>query len=805
MTRWSWDSLAAGCVERRVIAAQSLQAISRNSYTVTLDPAPENDVHAPTEGLDFIRTIVEDDLRSGRCKRVLVRFPPEPNGYPHIGHAKSSTLNFGLATQYDGICNLRFDDTNPETEDIEYVRAIKRDLRWMGFDWGDHEFYASDYFEQLYAWAVCLVEKGKAYVDDLSEEEIRSYRGTVTEPGRPSPFRQRTVDENLDLLERMRRGEFGDGERVLRARINMEHPNMKMRDPLMYRIRHARHYRRGDEWCIYPFYDWAHGQSDAIEGITHSICTLEFTVNRPLYDWYLDALEISPRPYQYEFARLNLAYSVTSKRKLLQLVNDGHVTGWDDPRMPTLAGIRRRGVTPMAVRRFCEDVGTTKVDSVSDPELLDHNIRRDLNDKAPRVMCVLRPLKVTITNYPADRQEMIDAPYWPHDIDRQGSRNVPFSRSLLIEREDFRLEPPKGYRRLTPGGAVRLRYAYIIQCDQVVRDADGAVTELLCTYYPDKRSNAQSPKAKGTIHWVDAQCSLPVEVRLYDRLFNAPIPGDGDRAFKEDLNTQALEILQDSRIEPSIEGDGPDTRFQFTRLGYFWQDPEDSRPDRLVFNRIVSLRDTWGKIEAQAAPETGARPLASPTGTVREKSRPPVTRNLSDEVRQWVDQAMNTAGLPEKDAILLATTPGASTYYEEAARSAKPGTVATWLIHSLMPACKGQNLSAITVTPIHFATLVRMVDSGELTTHVAREVLSEMLNSGGDPEELAHKKTSELVEDPAILLPIIDGLLAEFPDKVATYRSGKIGLLGFFVGQVMKATGGKAKPHVVKDLVRDRL
>lgn len=734
-----------------------------------------------------------------------MRFPPEPNGYPHIGHAKSSTLNFGLAAQYDGICNLRFDDTNPETEDIEYVRAIKRDLRWMGFDWGDNEFYASDYFEQLYAWAVCLIEKGKAYVDDLSEEEIRSYRGTVTEPGRPSPYRQRKIDENLDLFERMRRGEFGNGERVLRARIDMAHPNMKMRDPLMYRIRHARHYRRGDEWCIYPFYDWAHGQSDAIEGVTHSICTLEFTVNRPLYDWYLDALEISPRPYQYEFARLNLAYSVTSKRKLLQLVNEGHVAGWDDPRMPTLAGIRRRGITPMAVRRFCEDVGTTKVDSVSVPELLDHNIRRDLNDKAPRVMCVLRPLKVTITNYPADRQEMIDAPYWPHDIGRQGSRKVPFSRSLLIECDDFRLDPPKGYRRLTPGGVVRLRYAYVIQCDEVVRAADGAVTELLCTYHPDTRSNARGPKAKGTVHWVDVRRSLPVEVHLYERLFSATIPGDGDRDFKEDLNTDALEILHDSRIEPSITGDAPDTRYQFTRLGYFWQDPEKSRPDRLVFNRIVALRDTWGKIEAQTAPQTETRPLPSSPRVARDKSRPAATPELSEELRRWVDQAKDTTGLPEKDATLLATTPGAIAYYEEAAKFANPVAVATWLIHNLMPACKGEELSAISVTPNSFATLVRMVDNGALTTHVAREVLSDMLKSGDDPEKLAREKSSELVEDPATLLPIIDGLLAEFPDKAAAYRNGKTGLLGFFVGQVMKATGGKAKPQVVKDLVRDRL
>ena len=757
-----------------------------------------------SEGLDFIRTVVEADLRSGKCDHVIVRFPPEPNGYLHIGHAKSSTLNFGLAAQYGGVCNLRFDDTNPESEDIEYVNAIKRDLRWLGFDWGDNEFYASDYFDTLYGWARILVRNGLAYVDDLSDADIRAYRGTVTKPGRESPFRSRSPEENLDLFERMKRGEFADGSRVLRAKIDVAHPNMKMRDPLMYRIRHARHYRQGDDWCIYPFYDWAHGQSDAIEGVTHSICTLEFAVNRPLYDWYLDALEISPRPYQYEFARLNLAYTITSKRKLLQLVGERHVDGWDDPRMPTLAGIRRRGITPQAARSFCEAVGTTKVDSISDPSLLEHTIRHDLNDKAPRVMCVLRPLKVTLANYPADKRETLTAPYWPHDIGREGSREVPFSGSLLIEQEDFSVDPPKGFRRLTPGATVRLRYAYVIRCDKVVHSANGDVEELLCTWFPETKSGsvASGPKPRGTIHWVDAGASLPCAVRLYDRLFRTVLPGDGVADFKDDLNSHSFETLYGCRIEPSVAADRTDSRYQFTRLGYFWQDPADSLPGSLVFNRITTLRDTWAKLTA--------RTRSHDVADVEKKARKPrLTERrgprLGVEAERWVQRAALMWKLSSQDAAVLATTEGAATFFEEAAQFANPKAVASWMVNALLPARKGKPVRGPKLGPKDFAALIALVDGGRITTYTGRDLLGQMLEAGGSLKQLAAERRRAAIADPEALIPLVESLLEAHPDKVQAYRSGKTGLLGFFVGQVMKATGGKAQPQLVKELVNERL
>ena len=764
-----------------------------------------------TSASNFIRAIIDDDLKSGRRKRIVVRFPPEPNGYPHIGHAKAITLNFGLAADYDGVCHLRFDDTNPETEDIEYVNAIKRDIRWLGFDWADKEFYASDYFEQLYDWAVVLIKKSKAYVDDLSEEEIRAYRGSVTEPGRESPYRNRTVEENRDLFERMRNGEFPDGSRVLRAKIDMAHPNMKMRDPLMYRIRHAHHYRRGDDWCIYPFYDWAHGQSDAIENITHSICTLEFVVNRPLYDWYVEALELDPRPYQYEFARLNLGYTVTSKRKLLQLVEEGYVAGWDDPRMPTLSGLRRRGVTPEAIRAFCENVGTTKVDSINDPGMLEHSIRDDLNHKAPRVMCVLRPLKVTLTNYPEGETETLDAPYWPHDVPREGSRPVPFSRTLYVERDDFMEDPPKRFHRLSPGGEVRLRYAYIIKCEEVVKDENGEVVELRCTYDPETRSGGAnaSRKVKGTVHWVSAEESLPAEVRLYDRLFSAENPSEGVDDFKENLNPTSMVVLKDSRIEPSVAGNPSETRYQFTRLGYFWRDPGDSSPEALVFNRIVPLRDTWSKItrKKDAAKTNGKskKAEANTEAPAMPKIEYDPLQDLSDRQRARLARYMNEWDLSQKDGLILTGNPAVASYFEEAAAHANPKAVANWIIHELLPARKDKPLPALPVTPEKLAALVALIDDGTISTRIAREVFAEMMENGGNPREIAEQKRQSVVTDPDALTPIIDKLLADFPDKAEAYKAGKTGLMGFFVGQVMKTTGGKAQPQLVKKLVQERL
>ncbi|MER3513554.1 MAG: glutamine--tRNA ligase [Chloroflexota bacterium] len=555
---------------------------------------------------NFIRDIVARDVAEGKFGgRVVTRFPPEPNGYLHIGHAKAICLDFGIAAEFGGRCHLRFDDTNPTKEEAEYVQAIMEDVRWLGFDWGEHLYFASDYFEQLYEWAVELIKKGLAYVDDLSPDEIREYRGTLTEPGRESPYRNRSVEENLDLFARMRAGEFEEGTKTLRAKIDMASPNLNFRDPVMYRIRKTPHYRTGDTWCIYPTYDWAHGQSDSIEGITHSLCTLEYEDHRPLYDWFLDALGIH-HPRQIEFARLNLSHTVLSKRKLIQLVNEGHVAGWDDPRMPTLAGLRRRGYTPEAIRDFCERIGVTKAENLVDIALLEHCVRDDLNRRAPRAMGVLRPLKVVIENYPEGQVEWLEAINNPEDPS-MGTRLVPFSRELWIERDDFREVPPPKYYRLSPGREVRLRYAYFIKCVGMVKDErTGEVVEVRCTYDPATRGGdaPDRRKVKSTIHWVSVPHALQAEVRLYDHLFLTPRP-DEDEDWKASLNPNSLERLTDCRIEPSVQGAPPGTRYQFERVGYFCVDP-DSTPERLVFNRTVSLRDTWAKIEqalsaAQAA------------------------------------------------------------------------------------------------------------------------------------------------------------------------------------------------------------
>jgi glutaminyl-tRNA synthetase len=544
---------------------------------------------------DFIRDIINEHNKTGRFGgRVHTRFPPEPNGYLHIGHAKSVCLNFGIAAEYTGLCNLRFDDTNPTKEEVEYVESIIEDVRWLGFDWQDRLFYASDYFEQMYDYAVQLIKAGKAYVDDSSADKIKDYRGTLTEQGKESPYRNRSVEENLDLFQRMRAGEFEDGSRVLRAKIDMASPNFNMRDPVMYRILHAEHHRTGDKWCIYPMYDWAHGLEDSIERITHSICTLEFEDHRPLYDWFLDELGVY-HPQQIEFARLNLTYTVMSKRKLRQLVEAGNVSAWDDPRMPTVSGLRRRGYTPESIRNFSERIGVAKTDSTIDVALLEHCIREDLNKRAPRVMAVLHPLRVVIDNYPEGKTEELEAVNNPEDP-AMGTRKVPFSRMLYIEQDDFMEQPPKEFFRLAPGREVRLRYAYIIKCVGVVKDKAGEVVELHCTYDPETRSGAagSSRKVKGTIHWVSADHALKAEVRLYDRLFTMENPGDVDEV-ETVLNPDSLTALT-GYIEPSLAGAPLGSRYQFERLGYFCVDLRDSSAERLVFNRTVTLRDTWAKI-----------------------------------------------------------------------------------------------------------------------------------------------------------------------------------------------------------------
>ena len=557
---------------------------------------------------DFIRQIVAADIAAGKNGgRVHTRFPPEPNGYLHIGHAKSICLNFGIAEEFGGLCNLRFDDTNPEKEDVEYINAIKEDVRWLGYDWEDREYYASDYFEQLYEWAEYLIKQGKAYVDDLSPEEISEYRGKairdgdkiITPPGKNSPYRDRSVEENLDLFRRMRAGEFPDGAKTLRAKIDMSHPNINMRDPVMYRIMRATHPRTGDEWCIYPTYDWAHGQSDAIEGITHSLCTLEFEVHRPLYDWFLDNLPVPHRPRQIEFSRLNLTYTVLSKRRLLQLVEEGHVNGWDDPRMPTIAGLRRRGYTPESIRDFCSRIGVTKAEGVVEYELLEYCLRQDLNKRAERRMAVLHPLKVVIDNYPDDQVEELEAVNNPEDPSA-GTRMVPFSKVLYIERDDFMENPVPKFYRLAPGREVRLRYAYFIRCTDVVKDEAGNIVEIHATYDPATRGGdaPDGRKVKATLHWVSAAHAIAAEVRLYDRLFKAknPLQVEDGKDWLDNLNPESLVVLTGCKLEPSLAEVSPGDRFQFERVGYFCVDP-DSKPGKPVFNRTATLRDTWAKIK----------------------------------------------------------------------------------------------------------------------------------------------------------------------------------------------------------------
>ncbi len=551
----------------------------------------------PSKALNFIEQIVRDDLESGRVKSICTRFPPEPNGYLHIGHGKSICLNFGLAEQFGGRCNLRFDDTNPAKEETEYVESIMRDVQWLGFEWSDLCF-ASDYFHQIYEWALELIESGKAYVDSQSADDIRDNRGTLTAPGTPSPFRNRSVEENRELFQKMKEGELEEGACVLRAKIAMDHPNFNMRDPVLYRILHRSHFRSGDEWCIYPMYDFAHGYEDAIEGVTHSICTLEFEDHRPLYDWFLDNVSVPSKPRQFEFARLNLTYTVMSKRLLMTLVREGIVSGWDDPRMPTLSGFRRRGYTPSAIRRFCADIGVSKSNSLVDLEFLQYIIREELNASSPRVMAVLDPLKVIIENYPEGKVEMLEAENNPEDPSA-GVRQVPFSREIFIEREDFMENPPKKYFRLSPGSEVRLKHAYFITCREVVRDGAGQITELRCVYDPESRGG-ESPdgrKVKGTLHWVSSAHSLPAEVRLYDRLFTLRDMSEMEegKEYRDYLNPASLEVLKNSRVEPSLAGAEPLGRFQFLRQGYFCADP-DSTPAHPVFNRTVTLKDSWAKL-----------------------------------------------------------------------------------------------------------------------------------------------------------------------------------------------------------------
>jgi glutaminyl-tRNA synthetase len=777
-------------------------------------------------GLDFIRQIVKSDVESGRYDgRVVTRFPPEPNGHLHIGHAKSICLNFGIADEFGGTCHLRYDDTNPETEEEAYVLGMQEDIRWLGFDWGEHLYFASDYFGRMYDCAEILIEKGLAYVDSSSDEEVRQARGSVTQPGTPTAYRDRSVEENLDLFRRMRAGEFDDGAHVLRAKIDLASPNMLMRDPVLYRIRHAHHYRQGDDWCIYPLYDYAHCLEDAFEDITHSVCTLEFENNRELYDWVLDSVGFTePRTHQYEFNRLNLDYTVVSKRKLGPLVRSGYLLGWDDPRIHTLAGLRRRGVPPEAVRAFCSALGVVKSDSRVDPGKLEFAIRDALNQSAPRVMAVLDPLKVVLTNYASDDGEELEAPYFPHDVPLEGTRGVPFSAELYIERADFSEDPPKGFRRLVPGGEVRLRYAYVIRCDEVVKDDAGHVVELRCTYDPETRggNTPDGRKVKGTIQWVSSADALDAEVRLTDRLFSVPNPEDVPEGedYSIHLNPDSLVVLEGAKVEPSVGGDPSDTRYQFERNGYFWRDPVDSSAERLVFNRIVTLKDTWARRVVSEAPDSGPRVDGSggrtdsrkaPTGG-SEGDKPRISderagkRRADPELAERMTRYVEELGLSTGDADVLTGSRRAADFFEAAlAEHPDAPGVAAWIVNDLRGVLDGRSLDDLPFGGAQLGRLAAMVADASISRRAGKDVLAAMATEGGDPADIIDRLGLAQVADVGALGPMVDGVLAAWPEKVGEYRAGRRALMGLFVGEVMKATGGAADPKAVRTLLTERL
>lgn len=757
---------------------------------------------------DFIHAIIDEHQRTGKYGgRVVTRFPPEPNGYLHIGHAKSICLNFGLALEYGGTCHLRFDDTDPIKEESHFEESIKDTVRWLGFDWGEHLYHASDYFDELYELAVKLIKMGKAYVCELSLEDIREYRGTVTEPGRNSPYRDRSVKENLELFERMRAGEFEDGAMVLRAKIDMSAANMKMRDPLLYRIRHVSHHMTGDKWCIYPLYDFTHCLSDSIENITHSICTLEFENNRELYDWIIDTLDMPNKPRQYEFARLNLNYTIMSKRKILQLVEEGHVSGWDDPRLLTLAGLRRRGYTPESIRRLCADVGVAKANSVVDMAQLEFSIRDDLNHRAPRVLAVLNPLKVTITNYPEGKVEELDAPYWPEDIPKEGSRTLPFSREIFIEQEDFMEEPPKGYFRLRPGAEVRLRHAYIIRCDEVIKDRSGKVIELRCSYdeaTPLGQNPSDGRRIKGTIHWLSQAEALKAQVRAYDRLFTVENPGSGEHAdFLDYINPNSLITYPDAVVEPSLAAASAEQHFQFERHGYFVTDLADSGAEHLVFNRTVTLKDSWAK-QSQPAKPAPAKPKAPPAKQQAPAEPKPV--ELNERQTALARRFEEELGLSRDYAVIFAQDYRLADYIDAAvAVHSNAKDIANWTVNELLRERKGHEDDELPVSPEQIAELVKCIDEGQISSKMAKEVFAELLATDKLPESIIAERGLKQISDPAVLEPIVAQVVADNPDVIEQIKAGRDKRLGFLVGLIMKATQGKASPTLVNQLLADKL
>ena len=757
---------------------------------------------------NFLTDIVDADLASGRVRGPIVtRFPPEPNGFLHIGHAKSILLNFGLAARYGGRAHLRFDDTNPTTEDTEYVESIENDVRWLGGDWGEHLHFASDYFGRMYACAERLVAEGKAYVDTQTQEAIREQRGSFERPGEASPHRDRTPDENLVLLRRMREGELPDGAAVLRARIDMAHPNVIMRDPLLYRIRHASHHRTGDAWCIYPMYDWAHPLEDAIEGITHSICTLEFESNRELYDWVLDNTgPWDPRPRQYEFARLALGYTVMSKRKLLQLVNEGRVSGWDDPRMPTIAAMRRRGVTPEAIRDFADLIGVAKNNSVVDIGKFEYCVRGDLERRSPRALAVLDPVRLTLSNWTGPDEEL-DLPWWPAEPDRGGRRKVPIGRDLLVERDDFSANPPPDWRRLAPGREVRLAGAFVVRCDEVVRGPGGEVEEIRCTSCPSTRDTAR--RGMGTIHWVHGARSVPAEVRLYDRLFTVEKP-DAEGSFLDVLNPGSLSSAPGARLEPALRDAPPGSHWQFLREGYFFVDPVDSRPGAPVWNRTMTLKDTWA---ARAAPVDTRRP-ARPA---REPAAPSAPRMRRGDVRagqRAADPALvaiharlaATPGISPDQANLLSAEAATAAWFDAAvAAGSAPGPTARWLLNELLGLAGDAPLPALPLQPGDFGRFVSLAESGRTTGAGAKALLASLVERPGDPAARLAELGLEKLDDRAAVDGAVARVLSARAAEVARYRAGETKLLAFLLGAVMRETQGKSDPATVRKALQEAL
>lgn len=755
------------------------------------------------ENKDFLRVIVDEDLKNGKYEEIKTRFPPEPNGFPHIGHAKSICINFGIAKDFKGLCNLRMDDTNPTTEETKYVEALKDAVTWLGFNWNENVRYTSDYFPKLYEYAVKLIKMGKAYVDSADEEELRELRGTVTKAGIRSKYAQRSIEENLELFEKMKNGEFKEGEHILRAKIDMSAANMQLRDPLLYRIRHATHHRTGDDWCIYPMYDFAHCLSDYIEGITHSICTLEFENNRDIYDWVLETLELEkPRPYQYEFARLGINYTVMSKRKLLELVNTHRVSGWDDPRMPTIAGLKRRGYTPESILKFCDDIGIAKANSTVDVSQLEFCIRDDLNKKVPRVLAVLDPLKVTITNYEAPEGkdfEELESSYYPHDVPKEGSRKVPFTKELYIEREDFSENPPKGFYRLTPTQSVRLRHGYIITCKEVIKDSNRNITELKVEYHPDSKSGSDTSgiKVKSAIQWVSAKYAKNIEVREYDRLYSNEAPES-----IEDLNPNSLNIFENALIEPAVIDEKPDERFQFERQGYFYADPVDYSDEKPVFNKIVGLKDSWAK----SSNSSKSAKKEEPKKVEKKEIIHGEAEALTQEQQALFDKYISEYKLNTEVSNILAKDEILSDFYRQAiAFEYSPISLANIIANDVAKELKEKEISELKFDASKIAQLVKMIDEETISSKIAKQVFEELNQNGGNPKDIVEAKGLVQISNPDEIMPIIEDVIAKNNDKYEQYKNGNTKLSGFFVGQVLKATGGKANPKVVNQLVAKAL